>query len=248
MNSATSPSGAIAQMQVGDVGGHGAARVDQHDLHLRPLLLRRRDALVEHRMAPGEVGADQHDEIGKFQILVGARHRVGAEGAPVAGHRRGHAEARIGVDVGRADEALHQLVGDVVVLGQQLARDVEGDRVRAMLGDGLARTSPRRGRAPRPSSTRAPSIFGCKQPAVEAERLAERRALGAEPAEIGRMVGVAARRTLCRRRRLRQHAAADPAIGAGGPDLARSLRVSMCQAARLGQRVERDEAAHRPRP
>ena len=49
------------QMQVGDIGGHGAARIDQHDLHLRPLFPGRRDALVEHRMAPGEVGADQHD-------------------------------------------------------------------------------------------------------------------------------------------------------------------------------------------
>ena len=56
--------------------------------------------------------------------------RVFAEGALVAGHRRGHAQTGIGVDVGAADAALHQLVGDVVVLGQQLSGDVEGDRVR----------------------------------------------------------------------------------------------------------------------
>ena len=87
--------------------------------------------LVEHRVAPGEIGADQHDQIGELQILVAAGHRVGAEGPAVAGDRRGHAEARIGVDIGRADEALHQLVGDVIVLGQKLAGDVEGDRVRA---------------------------------------------------------------------------------------------------------------------
>ena len=84
-------------------------------------------------MAPGEVRADQHDEIGLLEILVAAGHRVGAERALVAGDRRGHAQPRVGVDVGRADEALHQLVGDVVVLGQQLAGDVEGDAVGAVL-------------------------------------------------------------------------------------------------------------------
>ena len=104
---------------------------------LRPLLLGGGDALIEHRMAPGEIGADEHDEVGEFQILVAAGHRVGAEGALVPGDRGGHAQARIGVDIGRADEALHQLVGDVVVLGEQLARDVEGDRVWAVRADRL---------------------------------------------------------------------------------------------------------------
>ena len=75
-------------------------------------------------------------QIGQFQILIGAGHRVGAEGALVPRHGRGHAEPGIGVDVGRADEALHQLVGDVVILGQQLARDVEGNGLAAMLADG----------------------------------------------------------------------------------------------------------------
>ena len=83
-------------------------------------------------MAPGGVGADQHDQIGLIEILVDAGHRVGAEGAAMAGDRRRHAQARIGVDIGRADEALHQLVGDVIVLGQQLAGEIERDRVRAV--------------------------------------------------------------------------------------------------------------------
>jgi hypothetical protein len=45
-------------------------------------------------------------------------------------HRR-----EFGVDIGRANEPLHQLVGDVIVLDEQLARDVEGDAVGAMGGD-----------------------------------------------------------------------------------------------------------------
>ena len=142
--------------------------------------------------APGwhqaEIGADQHDEVGELEILVVAGHHVLAEGALVAGDRRRHAEPRIGVDVGGADEALHQLVGDVVVLGQQLARDVERDGVGPVLGDGVREASRRPGRAPRPSRRARPPIVGMEQPALERQRLAQRRALGAEPAAIGRVV------------------------------------------------------------
>jgi hypothetical protein len=38
-------------------------------------------------MAPGRVGADQHQEIGVVEILVGAGHGVSAEGAAMAGDR-----------------------------------------------------------------------------------------------------------------------------------------------------------------
>ncbi len=48
---------------------------------------------------------------------------------------RGHAETRIGVDVGRADVALHQLVGDVIIFRQDLAGNVEGDTVRTVFGN-----------------------------------------------------------------------------------------------------------------
>ena len=180
------------QMQVGDVGGHGAARIDQHDPHLRPLLLGRGDALVEHRMAPGEVRADQHDEVGELQILVAAGHRVRAEGAAMAGDRRGHAQARIGVDIGRADEALHQLVGDVVVFGQQLARDIEGDGVRAVLARSSARTVAATRSSAVSQSTRAPPISGWSSRSSSPSVSAKRRALGTQTPEIGRMLGVAA--------------------------------------------------------
>ena len=45
----------------------------------------------------------------------------------------GHAEPRIGVDIGRAHVALHQLVRDVVVFGQELAGHIEGHAVRSVL-------------------------------------------------------------------------------------------------------------------
>ena len=74
-------------------------------------------------------------EIGQFEVFIGPRDSVCAEGAAMSGDRGGHAESRIGVDIGRADEAFHQLVGDVIILGQQLPRDIKGDAIGAMCGD-----------------------------------------------------------------------------------------------------------------
>ena len=80
------------QMQVGQIAGRGAARVDHHDLHLRPGGLGFSDALVQHRVAPREVGAGQHHQIGHLQILIQSRHRIAAKGPPVTGHRGRHAK------------------------------------------------------------------------------------------------------------------------------------------------------------
>jgi hypothetical protein len=44
-------------------------------------LFRRQQALVEHRVAPREVRADQHDKVGLVEVLVGAGNGVGAKGA-----------------------------------------------------------------------------------------------------------------------------------------------------------------------
>src|SRR5829696_4063121 len=53
-----------------------------------------------------------------------------------------------------------------------------------------------------------------KQAPFEPERLAERGALGAQPAEIRRMRGIAFDRSVAEPVWPRDHAAADPAIGA----------------------------------
>src|SRR5205823_2105690 len=59
-------------------------------------------------------------------------------------------EARVRVDVVRAEEPLRQLVDRVVVLRQELARDVEGDRLGAVLRDDRAQSpsEPREDLAP----------------------------------------------------------------------------------------------------
>ncbi len=46
-----------------------------------------------------------------------------------------HAEAAVGIDIGGADETLHQLVGDIIVFGQQLARDIKSNAFGAVFGD-----------------------------------------------------------------------------------------------------------------
>lgn len=109
------------EMQVGLIAGGGAARVDDDEFHLGPLFLLGQYALMQDGMGPGGVGADHDHQIGQFHILVAARDHILAEGADVGGDGGGHAQARVGVDVGAAEKPLPEFVGDVVVLGAELA-------------------------------------------------------------------------------------------------------------------------------
>ena len=68
-------------------------------------------------------------------VVVAGGRRVGAERLLVARHRARHAQPRVGVDVVGADQALRELVEDVVVLGEELAGDVERDAVGPVLAD-----------------------------------------------------------------------------------------------------------------
>ena len=86
------PIRADGEVHVGNIGTHRPARIDDDDLHLRPRRLRRRQPLVENGVTPGEIGTGEDHQIGKFHILVGARHRIGSEGTTMARDRRRHAE------------------------------------------------------------------------------------------------------------------------------------------------------------
>jgi IMP dehydrogenase/GMP reductase len=77
--------GSDRQMQIGGFRRHGTARIDDHDLGAAPLA-RGKEALEQDGVAPRHVGADENDEIGLLQILIGARHGIGPEGADVACH------------------------------------------------------------------------------------------------------------------------------------------------------------------
>ena len=154
-------------------------------------------------------------EVGLLQILVDARHGVRAEGAAVAGDGRRHAEARIGVDIGRADKTLHQLVGDVIILDQQLARDVEGDAVGPMRcdrlgkarGDAVERLVPAGlARRRRSASSSRPSSDSVS-PSAEPLEQSRPKLAGCSGSPLISALAVALG--------ARKHAAADAAIGAG---------------------------------
>jgi len=108
-------------------------------------------------MAPGGIAADQHDEIRLVDVVVTARHNVLAKCADLSCHGRGHAQPGVGVDVRGADEPLHQLVGDVIVLGQKLAGDVKRHRIGTVLRD----------RARKSASNQVECVVPCHSAAVD---------------------------------------------------------------------------------
>lgn len=123
------------QMQVGHRGGVGAARVDHDDLHLGIGCARLFNAAEHDRVRIGGVAAGHQQAVGFVDVGVAGRRCIGAQRLLVAGHGGGHAQARVGVDVVGADQPLGELVEYVIVLGEQLARDVERHRIRAVLAD-----------------------------------------------------------------------------------------------------------------
>ena len=137
LNRATSPG--LTAMKIGDVTRLGAPRIDHHDLHVLPRLFGRFPALEQHGMAPGEIAANQHDEIGRFRNLIETGHCVSLPKARLwPATEEAMQSCELVSILAKADEALDQLVGSVIVLGQQLARDVEGDGVRSVAGDDVA--------------------------------------------------------------------------------------------------------------
>ncbi|CAE6906124.1 hypothetical protein R69749_08415 [Paraburkholderia domus] len=211
------------QVQIGHLAGRGVARVDHDDLHIGSRFLDPDNPLEQDRMAPRGIRSDQHDEVCQFEVFVAHRHQVFAERTLVPCNRRRHAQARIGVDVRAADIALHQLVGNVVVLRQQLSRDIECDRIRAVLIDDPAKAAGDcvERIAPRDIAPLAAARFAqlrMQQASVEPDRFAERRALHAKASGVCRMAFVAGNVRWAVRAWGRAYATTDAAIRAGGSD------------------------------
>ena len=213
--------GAQREVQVGARRGVGAARVDDDHLHARTGLPGPLDAPEGHRVGVGRVAAGDQQAVGVVEILVGAGRGVGTQGLLVGGDGAGHAQPRVAVDVVAADQRLHGLVEDVVVLGEQLAGDVEGHRVGAVaayrVGEAVGGVGDRLVPADAPARLGAGAAqLGVEQAGLGARGEVERRALGAQPAEVGRMRRVAAHAGDLPAVVFDQHAAADAAVGAGG--------------------------------
>ena len=211
-------------MQVGDVGRLREARVgDDHEdavgVGELPLL----DALPDDGVAVGRIGADQEEAVGELEVGVGRRRAVGAERARVADGRRGHAQARVGVEVVGAEEALGELGCHVVLLGEELAGAVEGDGVGPVRGDDLAQARGR-GAERQPATTRARARRRGARGA--ADRAAGPRCgapggrwigLGADVAEVGRMLGITLHPAHHALGHLDEEPAADAAVRAESP-------------------------------
>ena len=201
-------------MQIRALGGGRASGIDGDDA--RPAFSPRHlQALIEDRMAPRGVGAREDHEVGRVEILIGLRHHVGPERAALSGDSGGHAQPRVGVDVRCADEALGQLVGDVIVLGEELSREIERDRTRPVrIADAIELRCYMVQRFV-PACLLSPD-HRVEQTRFQAERLAERGPFRTQPPEVGGMRRVSRDGRAAFAVRLGQHAATDAAVRASG--------------------------------
>ena len=229
-------------VQIRSLGRGSAARVQHH--HLGAARLPGRcQSLVQHRVTPRGVAAHQHHQGRLVQVLVNSRHHILAERAHMSGHRGRHAQPRVGVDVAATDEALHQLVGDVIVLGQALARHVERHAVRPMhrdrgcepCGNQVQRRVPAHG---------APIHGRPGQPPHIIQRRGKRGAFRAQPAPVGRMVRVGCDDAV----RPCHYPASHPAIRAGGMNRSSGTRVHRRTTQRRVMGGGHDPTASRIRP
>ncbi len=172
-------------------------------------------------MRPRGVAARDEDASRVIDVLVAGGRRIGAQRLLVAGHRRRHAKTRVRVDVVGPDEALRELVERVVVLGEELARHIERDRIGAV---------PRNRVREPPGEVRERLIPGLALVVYLREQTPERRiglvqrqALGAQAAEVRRMLRIAPHGNDRVAADRGEDAAADAAVAAGRRDLAPGL-------------------------
>lgn len=182
--------------QVGLRGGGGAARVDDDQLgaRLHPV----HHPQEENRVAVGHVGADDEEDVRLVEVLVRAGRAVGAERQLVTGPGARHAQPGVRLDLVGAQISLGQLVGQVLGFEAHLTGHVEGDRVGAVFVDDRPQPPCRLGdRRVHGGGLRflAPvrADEGAGQPAGCGEQVGGGRALGAQPAEVGRVLLVPGR-------------------------------------------------------
>ena len=178
------------------------------------------DALEQHRMTPRHVGADDEEEVGGFEVVVAGGRAVHAEGALVARRPRSTCTAASSSRRGWCrGSPCASLWKRVVVLGQQLAREVEADRIGSARGARSARRDAVRARRPTRRASRAAALrraqrAGWRETVRHVHRLVQREALRAERAAIRRVLRVAAHADQPIALARDEHAAADAAEAA----------------------------------
>ena len=171
----------------------------------------------EQRVAVGDVGAEQHDGLRRLEVVVAAGRAVAAEGQLVARHGRGHAQRGVAVVVADAEAEPRQLAEGVELLGHQLPGGEDGDAVGAVPlhqpgepGDEpVDRLVPG---GPPPVDPRA------AEPPVRSDRVVLGQPLGAEPAPVHRVVGIALHGHGVPVPHPEKHPATHRAVAAGGAD------------------------------
>src|SRR3546814_17187596 len=109
----------------------------------------------------------------------------------------------------------HQLVGDIIILRQQLAGNIEGHTVRPVTGNSVGKALGHLTDRPVPAYAPPPD-FRIEQASFEPYRFAQMRSLGAQSAAIGGMFCVSFDDGCALCRGGGADAAPPPAIGAGG--------------------------------
>ncbi len=173
----------------------------------------------QDRVAVGHVGADYEEQIGLVEVLIRTRRAIGPDRQLVAAARARHAQARIALDIIGADEALAQLVGEILRFQRHLAGDVERHGIRPVpvndRAQTLRRARDRFGHGDRAlvpaSGDPGISFIGA---AVRRDRHVATAALGAKTSEVGGMGLIARHLDDLVVRYLDDDAAADTAIGA----------------------------------
>ena len=178
------------QVQVGLLA-RWSVRRGSTTMSLAPALSRSAIRRIQDRMAVGHVGADDEEQVGAVEVGVGAGRPVGTERLLVSGARAGHAQPGVRLDVHGAQETLGQLVGQILRLDGHLTGHVERDRVGSVLVDDGPQPSARFGDRVVDRhghgfvAARRPQQRRLQPPVVGGHHLGVRRALGAQPAEVG---------------------------------------------------------------
>ena len=210
------------QKQIRLGGRRGVARVN--DNQPRSPLPAIEQTLEKNRVAFRHVRADDQKPIRAVQVLIGAGRTIRAQGEFVTAGRTRHAQARIGVDVVRAQKSLGQLAREVLRFHGELAGNIERDRVRPMFGNDSRQALTNLGQREAQGKLLTAQIppfprVSKDQPIGRGQRLGARNALRAKPAEIGGMLLVANDFIDAAAADLQNHATTNPAIRADGADI-----------------------------
>ena len=179
------------------------------------------EAPAENRVVLRDVRADQQNDVGALEILVGSRRSVAAERALVALHRRGHAERGVAVVVRRAEAKLHQLAHGVELFGHQLtgADHADGAGAVARLHVAEARRHRRQRVVPGHALHRAAAAQQrIARTIVSADCVVLGQALRTQHPAIDGMIGVAADRHGAAVLDADEHPAAHRAVATGRRD------------------------------